>query len=49
MLADGSVVEYDVLIVATGSTRLPEETEGLLGRGWNRDGRSVPRLVPVQR
>jgi sulfide:quinone oxidoreductase len=34
-LADGAVLPYDVLIVATGATLLPEETEGLLGPGWN--------------
>ena len=34
-LADGAVLPYDILIVATGATLLPEETEGLLGPGWN--------------
>jgi sulfide:quinone oxidoreductase len=34
-LADGTVLPYDVVIVATGATLLPEETEGLLGPGWN--------------
>jgi len=33
-LADGSVLPYDVLVVATGSTLQPEETEGLTGPGW---------------
>ncbi len=33
-LEDGSVLGYDVLIVATGATLLPEETEGLTGPGW---------------
>ncbi len=33
-LTDGSVHEYDVLVVATGSRLVPEETEGLLGPGW---------------
>jgi sulfide:quinone oxidoreductase len=33
-LADGSVLPYDVLVVATGATLLPEETEGLTGPGW---------------
>jgi sulfide:quinone oxidoreductase len=34
VLADGAVLPYDVLIVATGSRLLPEETEGLTGPGW---------------
>ena len=33
-LADGAVLTYDVLLVATGTTLLPEETEGLLGDAW---------------
>lgn len=34
-LEDGAVLPYDVLVVATGATLLPEETEGLAGPGWN--------------
>ena len=33
-LIDGSTLPYDVLIVATGVTLRPEETEGLTGAGW---------------
>jgi sulfide:quinone oxidoreductase len=33
-LADGTELDYDVLVVATGATLLPEETEGLAGPGW---------------
>ncbi len=33
-LADGEEVPYDVLVVATGSRLVPEETEGLTGPGW---------------
>jgi sulfide:quinone oxidoreductase len=33
-LADGTAVPYDVLVVATGSRLVPEETEGLTGPGW---------------
>ncbi len=33
-LDGGDVLAYDVLIVATGSRLLPEETEGLTGHGW---------------
>jgi sulfide:quinone oxidoreductase len=33
-LADGSALAYDVLVVASGATLLPEETEGLTGPGW---------------
>ncbi len=34
-LENGSTLEYDVLLVATGARLLPEETEGLTGPGWN--------------
>jgi sulfide:quinone oxidoreductase len=33
-LGDGSIIAYDVLIVATGTRLLPEQTEGLTGKGW---------------
>ena len=33
-LLDGTVLPYDVLIVATGTRLAPEETEGLTGPGW---------------
>ena len=33
-LADGSALEYDVLVIATGAELLYEETEGLRGPGW---------------
>ena len=33
-LANGTVLPYDVLIVATGARLAPEETEGLTGDGW---------------
>ena len=33
-LADGTVLDYDVLIVASGARLVPEETEGLTGPGW---------------
>ncbi|MGZ6996626.1 MAG: type III sulfide quinone reductase, selenoprotein subtype [Acidimicrobiia bacterium] len=33
-LADGASIDYDVLVVATGSRLVPEETEGLIGPGW---------------
>ena len=33
-LEDGAALDYDVLIVATGSRLLPAETEGLMGPGW---------------
>ena len=33
-LADGTVLPYDVLVVATGARLAPEETEGLTGDGW---------------
>ena len=37
VLEDGRDVEYDLLVVASGATLRPEETEGLLGSGWGRD------------
>ncbi len=33
-LENGSVLDYDVLVIATGSRVVPEETEGLTGPGW---------------
>ncbi|MED5372531.1 MAG: FAD/NAD(P)-binding oxidoreductase [Myxococcota bacterium] len=33
-LGDGSVLDYTVLIVATGTRLVPENTEGLTGVGW---------------
>ncbi|MGI8708926.1 MAG: type III sulfide quinone reductase, selenoprotein subtype [Actinomycetota bacterium] len=33
-LSDGTTLSYDVLIVATGATLVPEETDGLTGPGW---------------
>jgi sulfide:quinone oxidoreductase len=34
VLADGTALDYDLLVVATGATLLPDETEGLTGAGW---------------
>ena len=34
-LGDGSVLPYDVLVIASGSRLQPEETQGLTGPGWN--------------
>ena len=33
-LGDGTELAYDVLIVASGSRLVPEETEGMTGDGW---------------
>ena len=33
-LTDGTTLNYELLIVATGATLVPEETEGLTGPGW---------------
>jgi len=35
-LGDGSKVTYDILIVATGSRILPEQTPGLANEGWRK-------------
>jgi sulfide:quinone oxidoreductase len=34
-LLGGDVVPYDVLVIASGATLLPEETEGLTDAGWH--------------
>ncbi len=36
-LANGKVLSYDILIIATGSTIHPEETEGLLNGAWQKN------------
>ncbi len=36
-LTDGTFLEYDFLIIATGSRIVPAETEGLLGNGWQKN------------
>ncbi|MBX2962968.1 MAG: NAD(P)/FAD-dependent oxidoreductase [Cyclobacteriaceae bacterium] len=36
-LSDGTSLNYDILIVATGTTPVPEETEGLKGDLWYKD------------
>ena len=33
-LEGGEAIPYDVLVIATGASLLPEETEGLTGPGW---------------
>lgn len=33
-LADGGLLDYDVLVIASGAVLVPEETEGLTGPGW---------------
>jgi len=34
-LDNGTSLSYDVLVVASGTRLLPEETDGMLGSGWN--------------
>ena len=36
-LRDGSTVDYDFLVIATGSRIAPEEMEGLQGPGWQKN------------
>jgi len=36
-LENGTKLDYDLLIVATGSQIAPQETEGMLGSGWQKD------------
>ncbi|HNA80808.1 MAG TPA: FAD-dependent oxidoreductase, partial [Turneriella sp.] len=33
-LGDGSVINYDILVIATGTKTAPDETDGLTGEGW---------------
>jgi len=33
-LSNGTTLDYDVLVIATGAVLAPEETEGLAGVGW---------------
>ena len=33
-LTSGATLTYDVLVVATGASLVPDETEGLTGPGW---------------
>ncbi len=35
-LQDGEVINYDILVIATGSHIAPEETEGMLGPEWRK-------------
>jgi sulfide:quinone oxidoreductase len=35
-LLDGSIVDYDYLVIATGSRIAPDEMEGLTGAGWQK-------------
>jgi sulfide:quinone oxidoreductase len=35
-LSDGTAIEYDALVIATGATLQPQETEGLSGPEWGR-------------
>lgn len=37
ILTDGSRLDYDVLVIATGTRVDPSETEGLMGEGWRKN------------
>lgn len=37
LLASGTILPYDILVVATGAVPVPEETEGLKGKLWYQD------------
>ena len=37
LLTSGTVLDYDILVVATGTIPVPEETEGLKGKLWYKD------------
>ncbi len=36
-LIDGAQLDYDILIIATGTKIAPQETAGMLGSGWRED------------
>lgn len=36
LFENGDALEYDLLVIATGTDIRPEETEGMLGDGWHR-------------
>ena len=44
-LANGPSVQYDVLVIATGASLQPEETEGLTGPEW---GRSIHTFYSLE-
>jgi sulfide:quinone oxidoreductase len=44
-LADGADVRYDVLVIATGASLQPQETEGLTGPEW---GRSIHTFYSLE-
>ncbi len=35
VLEDGSVLDYDLLVIASGTTPRPDQTPGMLGEGWH--------------
>jgi len=37
VLEDSTRVEYDILVIATGTRIAPEETQGLIGPGWKKN------------
>ena len=37
LLRDGQLLDYDILVIATGTVPVPEETEGLKGDLWYKD------------
>lgn len=37
LLQNGTVIDYDVLVIATGTNIVPNEIEGLLGTHWQKD------------
>jgi len=36
-LQNGTTLDYDILIIATGTNIVPDETEGLTGHGWRKE------------
>ena len=36
VLEDGSVLDYDHLVIASGTTPRPDQTPGMLGEGWHK-------------
>lgn len=37
LLSNGAIINYDILVIATGTNIAPQEIEGMLGNGWRKN------------